>query len=137
MSDSRPPVQHLPEPPLGRLNLLSHADGRTVAVFDPKTGSADARYELRDPDPRRDVRVRGRYAELRSGVLALYRDGAGRIVVQHGRRRAFAEAGTVRSIGPLLTLTVGGERLRMRDARGRPGARLARAIASGAAGEWV
>ena len=60
--------------------------------------------------------------------------------MQHGRRRAFVVDGdepTIRSIGPLLTLNVGGTRLRMLDARGRPGARLARAIASGAAGEWV
>ena len=104
-----PRFDHLPEPPLGRLNLLQHGDGRTVAVFDPRTGDAEEKYELADPEPGRDARVRGRYAPLRSGTLALYRDGAGRVVVQRGRRQIVVpdEATvSVGALGPLVTLTV-------------------------------
>ena len=134
-----PQLPHLPEPPLGRLNLVHHADGRTVAVFDPRTGAAEARYELAEPEAMRDQRVRGRYAPLRSGVLAVYRDGADRIVVQRSRRRVVLADGAevaVRSLGPLVSARLGRERLLMADGPGRPGAALLRAIAAGA-GEWV
>jgi hypothetical protein len=135
-----PRLQDLPEPPLGRLNLLHHGDGATVAVFDPRSGEAEAKYELADPDPARAVRVRGRYAPLRSGAVALYRDGAGRVVVQRGRRHLVVpDDATVSlgSLGPLLTLKIGSERLWLLDSRGRPATALLRAVAGGAAGEWV
>jgi hypothetical protein len=128
-----PRFDHLPEPPLGRLNLLRHGDGRTVAVFDPRTGEAEEKYELADPDPGRDSRVRGQYAPLRSGTLALYRDGAGRVVVQRGRRQIVVPDEaivTVGSLGPLVTLTVeqrhSTERMRVLDARGGAAADLLR-----------
>jgi hypothetical protein len=43
----------------------------------------------------------------------------------------------VRSLGPLLTLSVGSERMRMVDAPGHPGAGMLRAIAAAGAVEWV
>ncbi len=140
MPDALPRLPDLPEPPLGRLNLLHHGDGRTVAVFDPKTGAAEPKYELADPESARDRRVRGRWVELRRGALGLYRDGADRVVVQHGRNRVLVPDGAplaVRSLGPLLTLTVGSERMRMVDAPGHPGAGMLRAIAAAGAVEWV
>lgn len=100
-------------------------------MFDPRTGAAEPRYELADPEPGRERRVRGRWVPLRSGVLVVYRDGADRVVVQHGRRQMLvpdpAEV-AVRSLGPLLTIRVGDERLRMIDAAGA-GASLLGALA--------
>ena len=137
---TEPRFDHVPEPPLGRLNLVCHSDGSTVAVLDPKTGTAERHYTLSVREPGRDARVRGRYEELRSGTFAVYRDGAGRVVVQHGRRRIVVPDGAAigaRSLGPLLTASAGGQRLRMVDSRGRPGRALLRDVAGGNAGEWV
>lgn len=108
-------------------------------MFDPRTGAAEPKYELADPEPTRDRRVRGRWVALRSGVLVVYRDGADRVVVQHGRRRVLlpdAAEVAVRSVGPLLTIRVGRERLRMIDAGGA-GASLLGVLAAGEAAERV
>ena len=135
-----PKLPHLPEPPLGQLNLLHQADGRTVALFDPRSGTCQPKYELVESGSTRDPRIRGRWLPLRSGALALYRDGADRVVLQHGRRRVLVRDGsdvTVRSFGPVLSVNVAGKRLRMVDSRGRPGRALLRTVAGGSAGEWV
>lgn len=137
---TEPSFDHVPEPPLGQLNLVRHSDGSSVAVFDPRTGTAERRYTLGAPEPGRDARVRGRYEPLRSGALAIYRDGAGRVVVQHGRRQVVVPDGApiaARSVGPLLTVTVAGKRVRAIDARGRPGRALLRDLGGRSAGEWV
>ncbi len=86
--------------------LLHHANGSTVATYDPGRGRAEPVVELKDPEFMRDPRVSGRYLPVRSGILAFYRDAAGRIVVQHRRRRlVVAEGARVRLLS-LLALSV-------------------------------
>lgn len=118
-----PSVRELPEPPPGAMHLLHHANNRTVAVYDPRRGRTKPAYELLDPEFMLEPRVQGRYLPLRSGILAFYRDAAGRAVVQHRRRRLVLPEGArlrLRWFYALRTLAVeGGETLRVVDMGGR------------------
>jgi len=83
----------------------------TVVEFDPRRGRAEPLADLSQSPGMWDSRGSGRYLPARSGVLAYYRDAAGRRILQHRRRRVAIPDGTrvhVRSVLAVRIVRVDG-----------------------------